>query len=267
MTTPPNPDDTMARQADVRVIQHADVSVTPPAPAGWVSLREAAADLGCSVAALRRAYRAGQLPTRLVEGPRGQEYRVQLEAAHRVMAARTVGAVLVAQVVPSADELPLPGMPEPPAQNESSTGLSADPDPAGTLARHGDDRVGRQGAGTVTVTVTDPDAGAGTLPVAEWRRLLERADEQLAAERAEAGAARGPAAPRPRQLPPGTGRQPRSGSETRPGGICWRSSEPEQRMRPPSSICAPASRSWSPPPSPPAGRHLRARARARSPRA
>lgn len=121
-----------------------DDSVTPAAAPGWVSLREAAVELGCSVAALHRAYRAGQLRTRLVEGPRGEEYRVQLEDARRVMAARAAGVASVPPVVPSADEPPLPGMPEPRVlENESRTVPSPGPDAAATLPRHRDDRVSR----------------------------------------------------------------------------------------------------------------------------
>src|SRR5215468_6462155 len=44
----------------------------------WVTLERAAADTGVSRAALRSWYRAGQIPSRLVEGPHGPQRLVPL---------------------------------------------------------------------------------------------------------------------------------------------------------------------------------------------
>ena len=44
----------------------------------WVTLERAAADTGASRAALRSWYRSGQVPSRLVDGPHGQQRLVPL---------------------------------------------------------------------------------------------------------------------------------------------------------------------------------------------
>jgi len=44
----------------------------------WVTLERAAAETGASRAALRSWYRAGQIPSRLVEGPHGPQRLVPL---------------------------------------------------------------------------------------------------------------------------------------------------------------------------------------------
>jgi transposase len=44
----------------------------------WVTLEKAAADTGVSRAALRTWYRTGQIPSRLVDGPHGQQRLVPL---------------------------------------------------------------------------------------------------------------------------------------------------------------------------------------------
>src|SRR6202046_4755408 len=44
----------------------------------WVTLERAAADTGVSRAALRSWYRAGQIPSRLVDGPHGPQRLVPL---------------------------------------------------------------------------------------------------------------------------------------------------------------------------------------------
>jgi transposase len=44
----------------------------------WVTLEKAAADTGVSRAALRTWYRAGQIPSRLVDGPHGPQRLVPL---------------------------------------------------------------------------------------------------------------------------------------------------------------------------------------------
>lgn len=44
----------------------------------WVTLERAAADTGVSRAALRSWYRTGQIPSRLVDGPHGQQRLVPL---------------------------------------------------------------------------------------------------------------------------------------------------------------------------------------------
>jgi transposase len=46
----------------------------------WVTLAEAEARVGVSRSALRSWYRTGQVPSRLVDGPHGQQHLVPLEA-------------------------------------------------------------------------------------------------------------------------------------------------------------------------------------------
>jgi transposase len=54
----------------------------------WVTLERAAADTGVSRAALRNWYRSGQIPSRLVDGPHGQQRLVPLTT----VAARAEGS-------------------------------------------------------------------------------------------------------------------------------------------------------------------------------
>lgn len=57
---------------------------SPPAPE-WVTLADASDDVGVSVSALRKAYRAGRIAHRKVPGPYGEQVEVDLPEVARVM--------------------------------------------------------------------------------------------------------------------------------------------------------------------------------------
>lgn len=112
---------------------------------GTVTLRDAHAATGASVSAMRKAIRAGRLPSLVADGPNGPERRVRVADVVAAMPAATAGArAPIAPPAPPRDVV------------DAELVEEAPPAPA-----------------TLAAPATVPAEGTLAVPLEEWRRVLD----------------------------------------------------------------------------------------------